>query len=654
MRKEFPRFLISWYYVLLLTIMFTLLYLAFRSNSYDDADSYNFALALRHFSLSLHQPQPPGFPVYIAIGRLILLLCDDPRSALTLLSAICGVTVIIAIYNLGNLEGFQPLASVGAALLVGFSPMGWLTAEKALSDTPGLAITLWSMWALWKGANNPALLIIGGGLTGLGLGLRPQNGLPVLLLLLGLLIHYLRKRKPLRILLAAIFSFTVGVLLWLVPTVYTEGGFNVYWSHVSAHAAHVRFADSIFGGPITVDAVKERGYKFLKVLLLHAAGFDLNGEWNWRKYAHLLAIMVILFPGILATNWQHPYTWFLLGWSFISSLQIFLIEAIDYPRLFLPILPPLALLVSKGWNRIQTRFRLFALIYLSISFALMLYTLPLAKQISTIIAPPSQATAYIAANYSSENTILAAAGSFRAAQVELPQYRVFYLYRFDFKKFQEALQENSTRYIIILDWEHFPEEIVQLLTNDRRWMLIDEQTFSRDPRVHPQHFKVILRAFANFERIPQEEVVLPPSGCVDVGNKQDWKYLREGWYRAGYYEENIGGVNGRWAGDTAILHFVISSKQQGLLAIKMRALAYPHNQEVTLYINGKYIANLALKRTWETYTVITPAEFFAFEKVNELKFVHKFVAVPFKESGGISADQRQLAAAYDWICITEP
>jgi hypothetical protein len=35
-------------------------------------------------------------------------------------------------------------------------------------------------------------------------------------------------------------------------------------------------------------------------------------------------------------------------------------------------------------------------------------------------APPAQAAAYVAAHYPPETTLIAAAGSFRAAQVELP------------------------------------------------------------------------------------------------------------------------------------------------------------------------------------------------------------------------------------------
>jgi hypothetical protein len=43
--------------------------------SLEDIDSINFALGLRDFDPARHQPHPPGSPVYIALGRLLLWWC---------------------------------------------------------------------------------------------------------------------------------------------------------------------------------------------------------------------------------------------------------------------------------------------------------------------------------------------------------------------------------------------------------------------------------------------------------------------------------------------------------------------------------------------------------------------------------------------------
>ena len=36
----------------------------------EDLDSVNFALGVRHFDVAQHQPHPPGYPVFIALGKV--------------------------------------------------------------------------------------------------------------------------------------------------------------------------------------------------------------------------------------------------------------------------------------------------------------------------------------------------------------------------------------------------------------------------------------------------------------------------------------------------------------------------------------------------------------------------------------------------------
>src|SRR6187399_1472008 len=49
-----------------------LAHVPFLSPSLEDIDSINFALGLRHFDPALHQPHPPGYPLYIGLGHVSL------------------------------------------------------------------------------------------------------------------------------------------------------------------------------------------------------------------------------------------------------------------------------------------------------------------------------------------------------------------------------------------------------------------------------------------------------------------------------------------------------------------------------------------------------------------------------------------------------
>src|SRR2546429_242054 len=81
------------------------LHLPFLAPNLEDVDSINFALGLRDFNPGLHQPHPPGYPVYMALGRISLWLVSTIWSgssrtsaeamALALWSAIGGAVAIL-------------------------------------------------------------------------------------------------------------------------------------------------------------------------------------------------------------------------------------------------------------------------------------------------------------------------------------------------------------------------------------------------------------------------------------------------------------------------------------------------------------------------------------------------------------------------------
>ena len=53
-----------------LAAIFLVAHLAFLPPTLEDLDSMNFALGVRDFDPSKHQPHPPGYPVFIALGKL--------------------------------------------------------------------------------------------------------------------------------------------------------------------------------------------------------------------------------------------------------------------------------------------------------------------------------------------------------------------------------------------------------------------------------------------------------------------------------------------------------------------------------------------------------------------------------------------------------
>ena len=84
--------------------------LVFRSHYLYDLDSVNFALAMKRFDPSVHQPHPPGYFLYICPGRLLNAVFHDANLALVVLSILASCGAVIVIYEM-TLDWFNPMAA---------------------------------------------------------------------------------------------------------------------------------------------------------------------------------------------------------------------------------------------------------------------------------------------------------------------------------------------------------------------------------------------------------------------------------------------------------------------------------------------------------------------------------------------------------------
>ncbi len=699
---------------------FALLYIAFRSISLDDFDSYSFVLALDDFNMELQQPQPPGFPVYVFLGRMLYRVTGAATAALTLLSALSGAGVVLLVYALGRMvDRATPCTGGLAALLVGLTPLGWLTAEKALSDTPGLLWTLLAMWLLWRslpeqaqitfharvgsvrslpvgqsdappGADWKSWLWIAAFVTGLMLGARPQNALPVALLGGFVFAQRLALKHPARDLALAVGCGLAGIALWLIPTAAAVGGLPAYIAQIQSHAAHVGRADSLLGmGLPLATALRARAVAFADTWLTSTIGVGTFAPWGLREILLVAATAAAFILALVRAKWRRRDVQFLAIWVVVAAAQVFLFENLDRPRLMLPMLPPLALLMAHGWMstdetggirltshacvglqsdafpdadydprkanldsqhiRFSTKLwksRLRGMTIVIAAALLLAQGVPLAAQLATIPAPPAQATAYVVAHYPASETLIAAAGSFRAVQVELPVYRLSYLYRFDAEAVARA-QASGVRYVVVFDRDQFPADAMMTLSGDGRYVPLEDRTFIRSRRVHTQHDQVRVQVLTPADLMPPEALALPPDGCIDIGGESDGRYLAQGWFRP----EDIGGTSGRWAGETLTSTLRLTLQPASAYRLRFRAAAYPPEQLVRVHAAGRQVVRIPLTQGWAEYEITLAADAIPDGEITTLEFVHAVARSPFDASGGGSSDTRPLTAAYDWMCI---
>src|SRR4030066_1507733 len=78
-------------------------------------DSVQFALALKKYDITLHQPHPPGYFFYVMLGRLLNLLINDANTVFVSISVIFSGLAVAAIYHLGKEISDKKIGIIAAA-----------------------------------------------------------------------------------------------------------------------------------------------------------------------------------------------------------------------------------------------------------------------------------------------------------------------------------------------------------------------------------------------------------------------------------------------------------------------------------------------------------------------------------------------------------
>jgi hypothetical protein len=216
----------------------------------EDLDSVNFALGVRQFDVAEHQPHPPGYPIFIALGKIggaslarAGVAMPDVRGLAMWSALAAGVLPLLFFAFFGRLggEGGERRAAL-ATLLVVCSPLVWFTGARPLSDLAGLAAAWAALAALATGSDlgllatrkdqdlTPRWVVVGAFLAGLSIGFRSQMAVLTMPLLSGVVLTMPRVRIP------AIAATAAGVAVWAVPLVWLSGGPQRYLEALGSQA----------------------------------------------------------------------------------------------------------------------------------------------------------------------------------------------------------------------------------------------------------------------------------------------------------------------------------------------------------------------------------------------------------------------------------
>jgi hypothetical protein len=301
-------------------------------------DAIQFALALDEFDVVRHQPHPPGYILYVLLGRAVDQVVGDPPTSLAVLAALASGVTLVVLYRLGLRLYDRPTALLATAGLL-VSPLFWFYGLVGLSYAAEAALVTLVVLAAWLASRGDRrALVLSTVALALAAGVR-QSILP-LLLPLWLLAAWRglgRRWQPMALLLL-LMSLVIG--LWLVPLVVSAGGPTAYLG------ASLELFDS------TVRGTSVMGGRWLPNLerLTEASLLGLG-----------LFLPVLVAAGVVAIRRGlpgRPRAWLFLAWGLPPLLVYALVHVGQYGYL-LTVLPAAYLLVARalvaGQRRLEPR-----------------------------------------------------------------------------------------------------------------------------------------------------------------------------------------------------------------------------------------------------------------------------------------------------------
>lgn len=294
----------KWRDILVLMVAVFLTRWIFRTEYLVHMDSINFALGVIDYDPSLHQPHPPGYFLYIMLGKALSYFTGDPGTALLIISISASVAAVVFIYLL-SYEWFGRTAAIFSGLLFLSSPFTWFYGSIALTYIVEFClVTLVGLLCWYVSIGRTRFLLPAAIVMGITIGFRQSS-----ILFLAPLCLYAVRNIGIKHFFMAVLVFTATVVAWFVPMLIASGGSDVYftalndlWSRVPSAgtvSATVAEAGLSTGVMLAVVHLAMMAFFFL-VSFTAAAPFILMrglslGSWAAQKRY----VLIWTVPGVL-------------------------------------------------------------------------------------------------------------------------------------------------------------------------------------------------------------------------------------------------------------------------------------------------------------------------------------------------------------------
>lgn len=372
-------------------------------------DEFLFASAVRNFDPSRYHPHPPGFPLYVLLGKAVAVVVRDPWQSLVVVGILAAPIGVVALSRAFYRWTEDADLSVCGALLYYFSASMLVHGTLALSDGAAMMFLALALFAVAQqpGEEHERNAMAVGLWTSAAIGCRPQLLIPVIPMFVVALWRMRTHRQ--RIAALAVFGFVS--LMWFLPLVEAAGGMQALLAYETKQAAYFSAHDAAMSrGAMPSTAVAIRfllhpwGSKYLTLPLLAMVVLGAREAYRRRW---------VLLPLLLFTAVQ---LWFELGWM----------DPADGARYSLPSMMLIALVASFGLRTIRDSARIRLLpILLVVLFAAMTigYVSPILAERRAIPSPPAAAAAFLNAGDPRGTTVLYDPSTRPHVEYLLPRFR---------------------------------------------------------------------------------------------------------------------------------------------------------------------------------------------------------------------------------------
>jgi hypothetical protein len=304
----------------------------YRARMLYNWDAVQFALALREFDIAKHQPHPPGYLLYVGLGRLVNATIGDPSQAYVALAMLFSAATTFVVYWLARAL-YDRATAVAAAALLAVSPLFWFYGSVGLTyagEAFGASLVAFLALGALRGRESHVYL------SALALGLVGGLRLSVLVLLFPLWLaavvvgsRPLRPTGARRLGLAGVV-LAAAVLSWLLPLMWLSGGPAAYFAASRQLYASVVLPTSILGGALDTTLRQAR-------YLVESVAVGLGP----------LALALVALPVYVRRRGWRTEEWFLLAWI-VPPAVFFALVHFGQAGYVLTFLPALVVLLSRA------------------------------------------------------------------------------------------------------------------------------------------------------------------------------------------------------------------------------------------------------------------------------------------------------------------